>query len=72
MKAAIAIDAWKLPIFERHLAQAGYSFENAGLLTAGCIVLHVVTGNLHALHSVIKAANDEAARTKAPSNDPHH
>ena len=34
-KAAITIDNWKLPIFERHLQQAGYVFENKGALM-GC------------------------------------
>jgi len=34
-KIGIALDEWKMPIFERHLKQAGYSFENSGLLTTG-------------------------------------
>jgi hypothetical protein len=72
MKAGIVIDAWKLPIFERHLTQAGYTFKNAGPFTAGTLVLQVVTTNQQALHSIVKAANDEAARTKAPGNEPHH
>lgn len=62
-KAGIAIDAWKLPIFERHLRQAGYSFENAGLLLAGTLLLRVSTTNLTALAEVVKAANTEAAMT---------
>lgn len=66
MKAAIAIDAWKLPIFERHLSQGGYAFENAGLLTKGTLVLTVQTANLEALGEVVKAANTEAAMTGAP------
>lgn len=65
-KAAIAIDEWKLPIFERHLKQAGYAFENAGHLTAETLVLKVNTTNLAALGEVVKAANNEAARTGAP------
>lgn len=63
MKAGIAIDAWKLPIFERRLKQAGYSFENAGALTAGCLILTVITDNAVALGEVVKAANSEAAQT---------
>ena len=65
-KAAVAIDAWKLSIFERHLKQAGYAFENAGHLTAGTLVLRVDTTNLVALCEVVKAANTEAAQTGAP------
>jgi hypothetical protein len=65
-KAAIAIDEWKLPIFERRLQHAGYSWTNAGHLTTGTLVLTVETTNLEALGVVVKAANDEAARTGAP------
>lgn len=65
-KAGIAIDEWKLPIFERRLQQAGYSFKNAGLLTTGTLILQVETTNLEALYVVVKAANDEAAQTGAP------
>jgi len=66
MKAAIAIDDWKLPIFERHLRQAGYQFRNAGSITAGTLVLRVETANAVALGEVVKAANTEAAKTGAP------
>jgi hypothetical protein len=65
-KAAIAIDNWKFPIFERHLQQAGYSFVRADGLTADAMVLSVTTENLVALGEVVKAANTEAARTGAP------
>lgn len=64
-KAAIAIDTWKLSIFERHLTQSGYSFENAGSLTEGVLVLKVETTNLVALQEVVKAATAEAAKTKS-------
>ena len=65
-KAGIAIDEWKLPIFERRLKQAGYSFENSGLLTTGTLLLRVDTTNLEALNEVLKTANTEAAQTGAP------
>ena len=65
-KAAIAIDEWKLPIFERHLQQSGYAFKNAGNFTAGALMLQVETTNLVALGEVVKAANTEAALTGAP------
>ncbi len=64
--AGIAIDEWKLSIFERHLTQAGYSFENCGLLVDGALLLRVRTANLVALGEVVKAANTEAAQTGAP------
>lgn len=59
-KVAIAIDDWKLPIFERHLRQSGYRFKNFGLFSAGVLVLQVETVNVVALAEVIKAANAEA------------
>lgn len=65
MKAGIAIDDWKLPIFERHLAQSGYTWTtNTGALVKGTLFLTVDTPNGEALLEVIKAANAEAARTK--------
>lgn len=66
MKAGIVIDAWKLPIFERHLTQSGYSFTNAGPLVAGTLFLSVETTNAEALQEVLKAANTEAAKTGKP------
>jgi hypothetical protein len=65
VKAGIVIDAWKLPIFERHLQQSGYAFENKGPMTPGTLILHVVTENAEALTEVLKAANTEAAMTGA-------
>jgi len=64
--AGIVIDDWELPMFERHLSQAGYAFKNAGHMTPGTLVLQVETTNLEALAVVLKAAADEAARTGAP------
>ncbi len=66
-KVAICIDPWKLPIFDRHLTQSGYAFENAGLLSADALLLRVDTTNVEALAHVVKAANTEAARTGAPT-----
>jgi hypothetical protein len=63
--AGIVIDEWKLPIFKRHLKQAGYAFKNAGAM-AGSLVLRVDTKNLVALAEVVKAANEEAALTGEP------
>lgn len=65
VKAAIAIDNWKFPIFERRLQQAGYSFERANGLTKEAMVLSVTTDNVEALGEVVKAANTEAALTGA-------
>lgn len=65
-KAGIVIDPWKLPIFDRHLTQSGYTFENAGLLHKDGLLLRVDTQNVQALAEILKAANTEAAMTGKP------
>lgn len=65
-KGGIAIDSWKLPIFDRHLRSAGYEYENKGRLLNDTLLLMVNTTNLLALGEVVKAANAEAARTGEP------
>ena len=66
MKAGIVIDDWKLPIFERHLSQAGYTYEKGPGLIAGTLLLTVKTENATALGEVARAANKEASRTGKP------
>lgn len=65
--AGVIIDAWKLPIFERHLTQNGYTFKNKGKLVDDTLVLHVYTTNTVALERVIRAANDECRKTGKPT-----
>lgn len=62
-KIGIAIDDWKLSIFERHLKQAGYSFEQGGGVASNTLMLYVYTENPEALEIVVRAANTEARRT---------
>lgn len=64
-KAGIAIDNWKLAIFERHLKNSGYKFKKTNGLAHDAMVLTVDTENLEALSIVVKAANDEAGKTGA-------
>jgi hypothetical protein len=63
-KAAIAIDDWKLPIFERHLVGAGYEFEQHPGLTSDTLTLTVVTPSVEELEVVVRAANTEAQKRK--------
>jgi len=63
-KAAIAIDDWKLPIFERHLAGGGYQYEQHPGLTDDTLTLTVTTDCLQDLEVVVRAANNEARRRK--------
>lgn len=64
MRAAIAINDWKLPIFERRLSEAGFAYEKGDGLMVGTLHLYVETGDLNALHAVVRCANEEAARFK--------
>ncbi len=66
MKAAVMIDDWKLPIFERHLSQAGYVYQKGPGLTAGTLSLYVQTQDVVPLGVVVRAANEEARRTGKP------
>lgn len=61
MKAAIVIDDWKLPIFERRLVHAGYSYMKHPGVTNDTLTLSVITDDVKALAKVVRAANAEAA-----------
>ena len=61
MRAGIAIDKWKLPVFAKHLATAGYSYTEHAGVTDDTLMLKVETNDLEALGSVAQAANDECA-----------
>lgn len=61
MKAGIAVDQHKVPIFTRRLKAAGYAFKNKGLLSRGIMLLEVTTDNAEALQEIVRAANEECA-----------
>lgn len=67
-KAGIAIDAWKLPIFERRLTDAGFVFRNCGTLVTDTLLVQVDVEDdqQQRLAQVVLAANKEAARTGRP------
>ena len=58
-KVGIGMDDWKLPIFKRHLDDAGYNYEPPVTLTPGTLILQVKTSSIAALKSVIEAAQKE-------------
>ena len=66
MRAGIAIDRWKKDIFERHLKQAGYTWDTMPGFTPDTMFLKVVTSNPMALQEVVKAAYEECKKTGAP------
>ena len=57
--AAVAIDAWKLAIFKRHLDAAGYSYTEGPGLTPDTLFLKVKTDLIAPLQRVIEAAQKE-------------
>lgn len=65
-RAGIAIDKWKLPIFERHLSSKGYAFTLTAGVTADTHLLTVETENPLALAEVLRVACIEAAETPTP------
>lgn len=64
LRAAIGIDDWKLPIFERYLSEAGFTYEQGAGVTADTLMLYVETDDLNRLAQVVKTANTAAARRK--------
>ena len=64
-RIAIAIDDWKLPVFERHLTEAGYAFEKGPGVTPDTLTLTVLTSAVLALGAVIQAANTEARKSRS-------
>lgn len=62
--AAVCLDKWKLPIFKRHLGQAGYVYEEVVGITDDTVTLRVRYEWLSHLTPVIQAANQEAADAK--------
>ena len=66
-KAAVVIDRWKLPIFERHLQQKGYKWIEQEGETRDTLILKVDYDWLSDLYPVIEAANAECAYTHCPT-----
>jgi hypothetical protein len=66
MKAGIAVDDWKLPVFRRRLTEAGYTYEDAGPLTGAVTLLKVETDNLLKLKATLEECQAECAKTGKP------
>lgn len=62
MKTAIALDAWKLAIFKRHLDAAGYSYTEHPGLTADMLILKVKTERVSDLQKVVERAMKECGQ----------
>ncbi len=64
MKAGIAVDNWKLPVFREELTQAGYEYEDGGALTADATLLTVETDNFLALKKVLEKCQARCRKVK--------
>lgn len=64
MKATIAVDNWKLPVFRRRLEAAGYKYEDAGPFTGDTTILTVETNDLLRLKRVLEECQAECRRRK--------
>lgn len=64
-KAVIAIDDWKLPIFNKHLNRANIPFTLETDVIKHVIFITVHTDNLLTLGRVVQAANAEADKMKS-------
>lgn len=61
MKAGIAVDDWKLPVFRKRLEEAGFTYADAGALTAGTTMLTVETDDAIRLAAVVARCQAECA-----------
>lgn len=66
LKAGIAVDDWKLPVFRKRLEEAGYTYEDRGPLTGDTTMLSVETDDIRALAGVLEKCQAEcrASRNK--------
>ena len=64
MKAGIAVDDWKLPVFRKRLTEAGYQYTDAGGLTHNTTVLTVETNDILKLKKVLEQCQRECRKVK--------
>ena len=64
MKAGIAVDDWKLPVFRRRLEAAGYSYTDAGRLIGDTTLLQVETNDMLKLKKVLEECQAECREMK--------
>ena len=62
MKAGIAVDNWKLPVFRKRLTEAGYKYEDAGAFTADTTVLTVETNDMLKLKALLEKCQAECRK----------
>lgn len=66
LKFGIAIDDWKLPVFEKHLTDAGMKYEVGNGITAGCLTIYLFSDSQDRVVQIVKAANEAARAAGKP------
>ncbi len=66
IRAAIALDNYKLPVFQKHLEEAKFTYEVTEGITPGTLTMFVETENVNILRMVVENANTEASKMKRP------
>ena len=61
--AGVIIDSWKLPIFKKHLEEAGYTYEEQAGVAPKTLTLMVNYGWVADLKPVLEAASAECTKT---------
>jgi hypothetical protein len=64
MRAGIAVDNWKLPVFRKRLTHAGYEYQDGGPLVGDTTLLTVETDNILALKKVLEACQSECRKMR--------
>lgn len=62
MKAGIAVDNWKLPVFRKRLTEAGFEYTDSGAFTHDTTLLTVETDNMLKLKRVLEKCQAECRR----------
>ena len=64
MKAGIAVDNWKLPVFRKRLEKAGYAYVDGGAITPDATLLTVETDDALALKAILEKCQRECAANR--------
>jgi hypothetical protein len=64
VKAGIAVDNWKLPIFRKRLTESGYEYKDAGPVTGDTTLLTVEAADMLALKALLERCQTECRETK--------
>jgi hypothetical protein len=64
LKAGIGVDNWKLPVFRRRLAEAGYEYADAGSIGGDATLLTVKTTDVLALKKLLERCQAECREMK--------